>query len=113
MSDRRGASKLHTWRQNRREARRYTLDWQIRVAGEDFFEEAGELRNLSSSGALAYLKRAPELHSTMSLAIRLPLEAELWMKYAAVVVRVEEGDAFRRVAFRFDSPRPEFEEIKR
>ena len=82
------------------------------VAGEDSFEEAGELRNLSSSGALAYLKRSPKLHSTISLAIRLPLETEVWMKYAAEVVRVEEGDAFARVAFRFDSPRPEFAGIR-
>ena len=112
MSDGCGALKPFTRPANRRVARRYSLNWHIRVVGEDSFEEAGALHDLSSRGALVNLKRSPTLHSRILVSIRLPGEAESWMKYSALVVRIEERGALDRVALRFDSSRPEFEKVK-
>ena len=91
----------------RRRAKRFQVDWQIRVEGTGdggpSFIETGALRNISSSGALLFL-RAPLAEGTrLDVYIKLPMQK--WMRYPARVVRIERGDA---AAVRFDTARPDF-----
>lgn len=96
----------------RRRAKRFQVDWQIRVEGIDgsdvSFVESGVLRNLSSTGALLSLKNALPAGTQLDVYIQLPLKGKSWMKYPARVVRIELGDATAAAAVRFDSARPDF-----
>jgi hypothetical protein len=87
------------------------LNWPIKVVGGDSFEESGGLRDLSCSGAFAYLNHFPDLHSTLSISIRLPLEVETWMNYSAIVVRVDNATDAPGIALRFNSSKPEFKRV--
>jgi len=96
----------------RRGAKRFQVDWQIRVEGsntsEGSFAETGVLRNISSSGALLSLGSAPPEGSQLDLYIQLPLKGKSWMKYPARVVRIDFGPTAVAAAVRFDSTRPDF-----
>ena len=94
-----------------REAQRYKLNWLIRIGEDEVTVETGQLRDISRIGAFACFKNSPELHSIVSLSIRLPFEPETWMKYSAVVVRIENMKNAKGVAFRFKSSRPLFETV--
>jgi len=96
---------------DRRGARRYSLSWVAKVIPEDSADEGEQiatLRNLSSTGALAYLKSSPRLGQRMLVSVKLPFENETWMRYSAIVVRVREETAGAYVAVKFDQSRPEF-----
>ena len=92
----------------RRRAKRFQVDWQIRVEGRNgsanSFIESGVLRNISSSGALLSLTYPLSTGTKLDIYIKLPLKGKKWMRYPACVVRSEIGSA----AVRFDSPRPDF-----
>ena len=96
----------------RRRAKRFQVDWQVRVesAGEGTggFVEAGVLRNISSTGALLFLPKPPPQGTKLDIYVMLPLQREKWMKYPARVVRVERGIAAVGAAVKFESPRPDF-----
>lgn len=93
----------------RRRAKRFQVDWQIRVEGnrgdEGRFIESAVLSNISSSGALLSLSNAVPAGAQLDVYIKLPKGAQ-WMKYAARVVRIEAG-----AAVRFDSARPDFSNL--
>ena len=96
----------------RRGNKRFQVDWQIRVEGNDgsegSFVESGVLRNLSSTGALLSLRNALPAETQLDVYIQLPLIGKSWMKYPASVVRIELGAAEVVAAVRFDSARPDF-----
>lgn len=95
----------------RRRAKRFQVDWQVRVEsgtdGDEAFVESGVLRNLSSSGALLSLSYPLPDGATLDVYIKLPLHGTKWMKYAARVVRVESGVS-PVAAVKFDASRPDF-----
>jgi hypothetical protein len=95
----------------RRRAKRFQVDWQIRVEcsieGGESFVETGVLRNISSSGALLSLPNAPTAGTSLDVYIQLPLQGKKWMKYPAQVVRVEPGHS-AIAAVKFDTARPVF-----
>jgi PilZ domain-containing protein len=92
----------------RRRAKRFQVEWQFRVEGNDGserkFVESGSLRNISSTGALLSVANVLPAGIELDLYIKLPLEGKKWMKYPAHVVRSEPGTA----AVRFDRARPDF-----
>ena len=96
----------------RRRAKRFQVDWQIRVECDHETEgslvESGVLRNISSSGALLSLTNALPAGTQLDVYIKLPLKGKKWMKYPARVVRIELGAAAVTAAVRFDSARPDF-----
>lgn len=96
----------------RRSAKRFQVDWQIRVEGNDGseggFVESGVLRNISSSGALLSLTNPLPTGTQLDVYINLPLKGKKWMKYPARVIRIERGAAAVTAAVRFDSARPDF-----
>jgi PilZ domain-containing protein len=93
----------------RRRSRRFQVGWGMSFAGRDWsgseFDEAATLANLSSGGAFFYCQRTLGSGAAVELRIRVPFRKEAWMKYAAQVVRLEDGDG---VAVRFDKPKPIF-----
>jgi hypothetical protein len=95
----------------RRRAKRFQVDWQIRVEGNvdggERFVEMGVLRNISSSGALLSIPRAPIEDAALDVYIQLPLQGKQWMKYPAQVVRIEQGSS-AITAVKFDTARPVF-----
>jgi PilZ domain len=96
----------------RRRAKRFQVDWQVRVEGigdaQDGFIEAGVLRNISSSGALLFLSKPLSTGTKLDIYVMLPLQGKKWMKYPASVVRVERGIAAVGAAVKFDTSRPDF-----
>ena len=110
-------STARTCDSERREARRYGLDWPVTVIGIDNaaerFEVEGTLRDLSSNGAYTYLENLPPVGSKLSISIKLPFNKEVWMSYSAQAVRVEAETAGTGVALKFDTSRPEFENSRK
>lgn|GEM_PF-1439679 len=95
----------------RRRAKRFQVDWQIRVAinriGGKTSVETGALCNISSNGALLSLATPLTRGTKLDVYIKLPLRGKKWMKYPASVVRVEPDNA-AIAAIKFDSARPNF-----
>ena len=106
------APQARTRSPDRRKARRYKLNWPVRIRRDDpdaiRVEEMSALVDLSSSGAFAYLAHYPSLGSKLSISIRLPFKKDAWMSYSGTVVRVDARTAGGGVAIRFDTSRPEF-----
>jgi hypothetical protein len=96
----------------RRRAKRFQVDWRIRVEGnsgsEDSFIESGVLRNISSSGALLSLTNALPAGTQLDVYIELPLKGKKWMRYPASVVRFDLAPTGVAAAVMFDSSRPVF-----
>jgi hypothetical protein len=96
---------------DRRWARRFQVTWPIKVRGVDTaglsFEETGELRDLSSGGALIHLNRTLEVGSKAEILIRVPLRTETWMDHLAIVTRLENSMG-KAVAIKFSTSRPRF-----
>ena len=96
----------------RRRANRFQVDWEIRVErveGSDRkLVDAGELRNLSSTGALLCLSGPLETGSQVDVHIKLPLDGNKWIRYSARVVRTDVSPAAVTAAVSFDSARPDF-----
>ena len=95
----------------RRRAKRFQVDWQVKVEGNvdggESYAETGVLRNISSTGALLSLTKAPSQGSALDVYIQLPLQGKKWMKYPAQVIRVEPGGS-AITAVKFDTARPVF-----
>jgi len=97
---------------DRRLARRYSLNWMVKIrvidrtAGRSV--ETGELRSLSSTGAAIRMSRALEVGARLEVLIRLPFEPEKWIKYCGEALRAQVADSQTEVAIRFDSARPAF-----
>lgn len=93
----------------RRRSRRFQVGWDMSLAGTDRsgsdFDESATLANLSSGGAFFHSQRCLGSGAAVELLIRVPFKKETWMKYAAQVLRLEEGNG---VAVRFDEPKPIF-----
>lgn len=96
----------------RRRARRFQVTWPIRVRCRDSagasFEEAGELRNLSSGGALVRLNGRLKVGAQTEVLISVPLKTETWMKYDATVMRVEDSAGRTGFGIKFATGRPQF-----
>lgn len=99
-------------RPDRRIARRYLLNWAMRIKELDqrdsSLSAAGELKNLSSTGAVIKLGRAVQAGARLEVLIQLPLKPEKWMRYYGKALRVQVADSRTEVAIRFDSARPAF-----
>jgi len=111
MSNGAGLSKTRTGAMDRRGARRYTLDWVVKLIAEGSVREIAQiatLQNLSSTGALTSLQTRPRLGEKVIISFKLPFEGESWMRYSATVVRVEKQTNGVNVAVKFDNSRPEF-----
>jgi hypothetical protein len=96
----------------RRRARRFQVEWDVVVRGKDLvgdpFDDAGSLVNLSSRGALVFLRRNLGLGSKVDLEIKLPFDGERSMRYSAEIVRVEASSPNAGIAMRFGRVRPRF-----
>lgn len=115
MSDGMRLWKTRTGVIDRRGARRYKLNWVVKVIAQNPAGESGQiaiLRNLSSTGALACMKTSAFLGQRLLVFFRLPIEEEIWMRYSATVVRVSAEPGGAGVAFKFDNSRPEFERTR-
>jgi hypothetical protein len=97
---------------DRRLARRYSLNWMVKIrvidrtAGRSV--ETGELSNLSSTGAAIRMRRALEVGARLEVLIRLPFEPERWIKYCGEALQAQVADSQTEVAIRFNSARPAF-----
>lgn len=115
MSDGIRLWKRRTGVTDRRGARRYKLNWVVKVIPQDSAGESGQiaiLGNISSTGALAYMNTSPFLGQRLLVFFKLPIEEEIWMRYSATVVRVSAEPGGAGVAFKFDNSRPEFEKSR-
>lgn len=115
MSDGIRLWKRQTGVTDRRGARRYKLNWVVKVIPQDSAGESGQiaiLGNISSTGALAYMNTSPFLGQRLLVFFKLPIEEEIWMRYSATVVRVSAEPGRAGVAFKFDNSRPEFEKSR-
>ena len=96
----------------RRTSVRRSLKWEATVKGNDSsgtsFGEEGVIENLSSTGAFLYLSRDIAIGSKIDLTIRLPFQKENWMKYSALVVRIETISQKTGVGIKFETIRPTF-----
>lgn len=96
----------------RRRMPRYQVDWQFRVKGTDptglGFLNTGRLRDISARGAFGYIGRPLAVGVKMEVSIRLPMKDEVWIKYSAEIIRVEQAGSQIGVAFKFDTARPQF-----
>lgn len=93
-----------------RRARRYNVEWAVCVTGQDSegndFQEITNLKNVSSTGAAMVVKRNFRVGQKIDVFIRIPVNKELWMKHAAVVVRFNPLDC--EMGLKFHSSRPIF-----
>jgi hypothetical protein len=80
----------------------------VETSGDAGLAENGELRNLSSTGALLSLPKALTTGTQLDVYIKLPLTDKKWMRYTARVVRIETGPTAVTAAVSFDSARPDF-----
>jgi hypothetical protein len=96
----------------RREAKRFKVDWTIKVAPSDSkalaWEETGTLRDISSAGAYGLFANRIEAAASVNLMIQLPMRKENWISYSARILRVERLDSGSGIAFVFDAARPAF-----
>jgi len=96
----------------RRRAKRFQVTWPIKIRGVNSaglsFEESGELRDLSSMGALVHLDRRLKAGAQTEVLIKVPLRTEAWMKYPATVMRVENGVEGIGLGIKFSASRPQF-----
>jgi hypothetical protein len=72
------------------------------------FDEAGYLKNLSSTGALMVLPKSPGPDDRLSVRITIPLKKRDCIGYSARVARVEETGRRAVVALVFETQRPSF-----
>jgi len=77
-------------------------------AGEGVIDLVGRLKNLSSRGAYVYLIAPLPIGARLEISIKLPLGREIWMNYAALVVRTNNTSGTPGVALKFDTSRPVF-----
>ena len=112
MSDGEFGSSVPAKPTDRRITRRYKLNWPTRLRRDDSqsgcVEETTLLRDLSATGAFAYVSYHPHLGSRVSISIMLPFKQGTWMIYSGTVLRVETSPSRIGVAIKFDTSRPEF-----
>ena len=96
----------------RREGKRFHVDWPVRVESAAksgaAFTETGVVGNISSSGALLLVDRPLAMGDRLDIYISLPLKGNKLMKFSAGVVRVESEAPLFAAAVLFDAPKPEF-----
>ena len=96
----------------RRESKRFTVDWAIKVSapGDDgsAFEVVGVLRDISATGAYGLFTSRFQVVSQVKVVIQLPLTRGGWISYPAGVLRIESRDLGSGIAFIFDAVRPSF-----
>ena len=100
----------------RRLTPRHSVGWPVLIETVGVAGTAsrltGTLRDISSSGAFAYIAGQIVIGGRLEVSIKLPLETDVWMSYAARVVRLEGADLGTGIALRFDNRRPSFKAIK-
>ena len=103
---------LKTAVEERRRARRFKVEWDVIVSGDDDagqrFNETGDLMNLSSRGAFMYLTRRLKKGTKVDVWIKVPFEKERWMTYSAEVIRNDEPSSRAGTAIKFTTVRPKF-----
>src|SRR5262249_46225111 len=96
----------------RREAKRFRVDWAIKVlgsaGGRSGSEETGILRDISSTGAYGLFTDPFEPGSAVTVMIQLPLRRQGWISYPARILRIEPWDSGAGIAFIFEAVRPSF-----
>lgn len=102
----------HISNMDRRGARRFQFGWELTMAGSTqtgaIFAGAGRLLSLSSRGAFASMGATLPVGSKLEVQIKLPLKAQIWLRYSAVVVRFVSTGPVANVAVKFESARPKF-----
>jgi PilZ domain-containing protein len=97
---------------DRRISQRFNFGWDAVIRRSDItgiiYNDAGKLRDLSSAGALVDLAKRLKVGDEIEIYIKLPLKREVWVKYAARVVRLNERASGSGAAIRFEKLRPEF-----
>lgn len=98
--------------EERRNARRFQISWDVEVEGTDqtgsAFNQGGTLENLSSLGAFLYLQRRVNLGERLELQIKAPFKRNNWIKYVSAVVRLEQSSNGAGIGVRFDTAVPVF-----
>lgn len=101
--------------EERRSRPRYIVGWPVRIEITDEAgapsRDTGTLRDISSTGAYAYIIGHMPVGRRLRVSIKLPLGEEVWMSYAAQVIRLERADLGIGIALRFDEKRPSFKAI--
>lgn len=94
---------------------RYEVDWPVKLTGRNDagvrYFGTGVLKNISAKGAFLYTERPSQVGERFDISIKLPLNPDNWLVYAAEVVRVECGCPRSGVAIKFDSSWPAFTDI--
>jgi c-di-GMP-binding flagellar brake protein YcgR len=107
-----GALKVQLRQMGRREARRYPLNWAVKVTinapPDEIVEFSGTVRDLSATGVFVYLRTSLEIGNEVLVSIRLPFEKETWMNLPGTVIRVAKRTERRGVAIKFKQTRPQF-----
>ena len=88
------------------------MGWPTRLTGIDEsgtrFDQEVSLANLSSGGAYLVFPRPVAVGARLEVSIKVPFKRENWMRYSALVVRVDQSSSDIGVALRFDGFRPSF-----
>lgn len=94
----------------RREGRRFQVDWVIKVEAneEEGFSEEGVLQNISSGGALVFLSKPLAVGTKLNVHIKLPFKKNNWMKYSAFVIRINKEKTRFAAAVKFEGAKPVF-----
>lgn len=96
----------------RRGATRFPVAWPIRITGLEraglALQEWGDLRNLSSRGALVGVNSELPVGAQAEVLIKVPWRGDTWMKFLATVTRVESVAATLVLGLRFAACRPQF-----
>lgn len=107
-----GALKVELCHRDRREARRYALNWEVRVtihaSDNENVELSGTVRNLSSTGVFVYLRSSVQIGRSVLVSVRLPFEKETWMNLPGTVVRAVNHTEKAGIAIKFSKTRPVF-----
>jgi hypothetical protein len=87
--------RLHRTLAERCRTSRFHVTWPIRITGLErsgpSLAEWGDLRNLSSGGALVRMNRELAVGAQAEVLIKVPWRGDTWMKFLATVTRVERG----------------------
>jgi hypothetical protein len=107
-----GALKVELCHRGRREARRYALNWEVRVtihaSDNEIVELSGTVRDLSSTGVFIYLRSSLQIGRSVLVSVRLPFEKETWMNLPGTVMRVVDNTEKAGIAIKFSKTRPVF-----
>ncbi len=97
---------------NRRQSRRFGLNWPVVIKGVDRydkpFQEVCFLKNLSPAGACLSLSRSLSVGARVEMDVRTPLSRKQWLRYVGKVIHLTHQAERQALGIRFESARPAF-----